>query len=108
MTGSVTRRAPDFSGYPDLVVMMLGMHVRTWFGLRTLLGFRKPIELAGAARPEGLLHYENNIVFSLSPTHVGMRWYWRNMASLDLGKERAAPDVVAQFPEGFGRDRLLA
>jgi hypothetical protein len=61
MTGSVTRRAPDFSGYPDLVVMMLGMHVRTWFGLRTLLGFRKPIELAGAARPEGLLHYEHRV-----------------------------------------------
>jgi hypothetical protein len=83
MTGSVTRRAPDFSGFPDLVIMMLGMHVRTWFGIRTLIGFRKPIELAGAARPEGLLHYENNILFSLSPMHVGMRWYWRDMASLE-------------------------
>jgi hypothetical protein len=83
MTGSVTRRAPDFSGFPDLVVMMLGMQVRTWFGIRTLVGFRKPLELAGAARPEGLLHYENNIVFSLAPMHVGMRWYWRDMASLE-------------------------
>jgi hypothetical protein len=83
MAGSVTRQAPDFSEFPDLVVMMLGMHVRTWFGLRTLIGFRKPIELAGAAKPEGLLHYENNIIFSLSPMHVGMRWYWRDIASLE-------------------------
>ena len=43
----------------------------------------KPIELAGAAKPEGLLHYENNLIFSLYPMHVGMRWYWRDLASLE-------------------------
>jgi hypothetical protein len=83
MTGSVSRRAPDFSGFPDLVVMMLGMHVRTMYGIRTLVGFKKPLDLAGAAKPDGLLHYENNIVFSLFPMHLGMRWYWRDLTSLE-------------------------
>lgn len=52
------------------MVTMLGMHVRTWFGIRTLIGFGKPIEFAGAARSDGLLHYENNIVFSLAPMRL--------------------------------------
>ena len=35
---SVERRTVDLSGYPDLVVIYLGMRVNTWKGLRTLLG----------------------------------------------------------------------
>ncbi|HET6753354.1 MAG TPA: hypothetical protein VFH23_05315 [Jiangellaceae bacterium] len=35
----VERKAPDLSGYPDLVVIYLGMRVRTWYGIKTLLGF---------------------------------------------------------------------
>ncbi|WCS23019.1 DUF4188 domain-containing protein [Methylobacterium sp. NMS14P] len=73
---------PDFSGYPDLVVIYLGMKVRTLAGVKTLLGFGPRIDRVGAARPEGLLHYENNIIFSLRPLHVGMRWYWRDMDSM--------------------------
>ncbi len=83
MKSTVARRVPDFSAYPDLVVIMLGMKVRTWLGLKTLLRLGRPIELAGAAKPEGLLHYENNLIFSLYPMHVGMRWYWRDLASLE-------------------------
>lgn len=77
------RRTPDFSAYPDLVVILLGMQVRTLYGMKTLLGFKRPIEQAGAARPDGLLHAENNIVFSTFPMHIGMRWYWRDAASLE-------------------------
>ena len=73
---------PDFSAHPDLVVIYLGMRVRVWHGLMTLLGFGPRIDRVGAARPEGLLHYENNIIFSLYPLHVGMRWYWRDMDCL--------------------------
>jgi hypothetical protein len=29
------------------------------------------------------LHYENNIIFSLFPLHVGMRWYWKDFASME-------------------------
>ncbi|MGU3536510.1 DUF4188 domain-containing protein [Methylobacterium sp. A54F] len=75
-------RVPDFSGHPDLVVIYLGMRVGALRGLRTLLGFGPRIDRAGAGRPEGLLHYENNIIFSLFPLHVGMRWYWRDLDSL--------------------------
>ena len=80
---SVTRQAPDFSGYADLVVVYLGMRVRTFAGMKTLLGFGPKIEHAGAVRPEGLLHYENGIIYSLYPLHIGMRWYWRDLTSLE-------------------------
>ncbi len=80
---AVPGRVPDFSGYPDLVVMYLGMRVRSLTGIRTVVSFGTPIDRAGAARPDGLLHHENRIVFALFPLHVGMRWYWRDMASLE-------------------------
>ncbi|WP_269780337.1 DUF4188 domain-containing protein [Methylobacterium sp. Leaf118] len=73
---------PDFSAHPDLVVIYLGMRVEAWRGLKTLLGFGPKIGRVGAARPEGLLHYENNLIFGLRPLQVGMRWYWRDMDSM--------------------------
>jgi hypothetical protein len=82
-TSGANRRVPDFSAYPDLVVIYLGMRVRALYGLKTLLGIGPGIDRAGAGRPEGLLHHENNIVFGLYPLHMGMRWYWRDMASLE-------------------------
>ena len=62
--------------------MYLGMRVRTLYGIKTLVGFGPKIDRVGAARPEGLLHYENNIIFKLKPYDVGMRWYWRDMNSM--------------------------
>jgi hypothetical protein len=80
--GSRREVVPDFSACPDLVVIYLGMKVRTLYGLKTLLGFGRPVDQVGAAKPEGLLHFENNIIFSLRPLHVGMRWYWRDIDSM--------------------------
>jgi len=77
------RRTVDLSGYPDLVVIFLGMRVRTFAGIRTLMGFGPRIEQGGAARPEGLLHYENRIILGFFPPHVGMRWYWRDLESME-------------------------
>ena len=74
---------PEFSAYPDLVVIMLGMKVRTLYGLKTLMGFKSPIDKAGLAKPDGLLRAENSIVFGLFPLHMGMRWYWRDLAALE-------------------------
>lgn len=82
-TDTVRRRVPDFSDYPGLIVIMLGMQVRTSYGVKTLLGFAKPIDMAGAGRPDGLLHFDNRIIFNLYPMHIGMRWYWRDMDSLE-------------------------
>jgi len=83
MASHVDRRTVDLTAYPDLVVIYLGMQVRTLAGIKTLAGFGPKIEQAGGARPEGLLHYENNIIFSLFPLHVGMRWYWRDFESME-------------------------
>ena len=82
-TFEVNRVVPDFSAYPDLVVMYLGMRVSAFYGIRTLLELGPQIDKAGAEEPDGLLHYENNIIFSLFPLHIGMRWYWRDFESLD-------------------------
>ena len=57
------------------------MRVRTFAGLKTLLGLGPQIDKAGTQRPEGLLHYENHIIFMLYPLHLGMRWYWRDFES---------------------------
>jgi hypothetical protein len=79
----VDRQTVDLSAYPDLVVIYLGMKVRTFAGIKTLIGLGPQIDKAGATRPEGLLHYENNIIFKLFPLHVGMRWYWRDFESME-------------------------
>src|SRR5215210_5843269 len=83
MPKQIQRQTVDLSGYPDLVVIYLGMRVRAVYGLKTLLGLGPQIEKAGVARPEGLLHYENNIIYGLVPLHVGMRWYWKDFDSME-------------------------
>ena len=83
MKTPVNRQTVDLSAYPDLVVIYLGMKVRTIMGIITLVRHGPLIDKAGAARPEGLLHCENNIVFNLFPLHLGMRWYWKDFGSLE-------------------------
>lgn len=83
MKTAVQRRTVDLSAYPDLVVILLGMRVRTLTGLRTLFGIGPQVMRAAAERPDGLLHVENNIVASLFPMHVTMRWYWRDFESME-------------------------
>ncbi len=75
MKSPVDRKTVDLTAYPDLVVIYLGLRVRTLKGVLTSIGLGPQIEKAGAARPEGLLQHENNIIFSFFPLHVGMRWY---------------------------------
>jgi len=83
MPSRVNRRTVDLSAFSDLVVIYLGMRVRTLAGLKTLLGFGPRILKAGVARPEGLLHFETNIIFNLFPLHLGMRWYWKDFESME-------------------------
>lgn len=82
MAGKVNRRTVDLSGYPDLVVIYLGMRVNTLTGLKTLFGFGPRIAESVAARPDGLLLHED-FMFSLIPPHAGMRQYWRDFESLE-------------------------
>jgi hypothetical protein len=85
----VNRQTVDLSGYPDLVVIYLGMRVNTMTGLKTLMGFGPQIERSVAAKPDGLLLHES-FLMSLFPVHAGMRQYWRDFDSLEKWT-RSAP-----------------
>jgi len=89
MPTPVERRTVDLSSYPDLVVVYLGMRVNRIAGLKTLFGFGPQIAKSVEAQPNGLLRHEN-FLFSLFPTHAGMRQYWRDMDSL-LAWTRSEP-----------------
>jgi Domain of unknown function (DUF4188) len=79
---AVERRTVDLSAYPDLVVILLGMQVRTLAGLKTLVGLGPQIGKSAADRPDGLLSHEN-FLWSLFPVHAGIRQYWRDFESLE-------------------------
>jgi hypothetical protein len=85
MTGTrrgVNRQAVDLSAFPDLVVIYLGMRVRTVGGMRKLLATGRQIRAGVAQRPDGLLLHED-LFFSLVPPHAGMRQYWRDLDALE-------------------------
>jgi Domain of unknown function (DUF4188) len=82
MAQRTVRETVDLSQYPDLVVIYLGMRVRSPRGLRTLLRAGPRIQRSVAARPDGLLRHEN-LLYSLAPPHVGMRQYWRDFDALE-------------------------
>ncbi len=81
MPTKVDRRTVDLSGYPQLVVIYLGMRVNRMTGLKTLFGFGPKISASVEAQPSGLLLHET-MLYSLFPAHVGMRQYWRDLPSL--------------------------
>lgn len=81
MSPPVQRRTVDLSGYPDLVVIYLGMRVNRLAGLKTLFGFGPKISNSAKEQPDGLLRHEN-VVYSIFPMHIGMRQYWRDTESL--------------------------
>jgi Monooxygenase af470-like len=78
----VNRQTVDLSGFPDLVVIYLGMRVRNVRGLRKLLETGRQIRAGVAQDPDGLLLHEN-FGFSFLPPHFGMRQYWRDLDALE-------------------------
>jgi heme-degrading monooxygenase HmoA len=76
------RLTVDLADHPDLVVIYLGMRVRTLRGVRTLRSLGKQIERSAADRPDGLLRHEM-LIYSLRPLHLGMRQYWRNFDAME-------------------------
>jgi len=82
MKSSVNRKTVDLTGFPDLIVIYLGMQARTLRGLRTLLRTGRRIEQAVAENPSGLLLHEN-LIISVWPPHLGMRQYWRDFESME-------------------------
>ena len=82
MKSEVKRQTVDLSGYPDLVVIYLGMRVNALAGIKTLIGFGPKISRSAQDQPDGLLRHEN-LLYSLFPPHAGMRQYWRDFESLE-------------------------
>ena len=80
MSGRVRRETVDLSGYSDLVVIYLGMRVRSPRGALKFLKLGVEIRRAVDAEPDGLLLHEN---YFFSPVHGGMRQYWRDYESLE-------------------------
>jgi hypothetical protein len=101
----INRATVDLSAYPDLVVIYLGMKVRSLKGLSVLARTGREIGQAVAARPDGLLRHEN-MLFSLAPPHVAMRQYWRDLESLERwtreGLHRGWWVNFLKDPEGTG------
>lgn len=85
--GIANRQTVDLSGYPDLVVIYLGMRVNRLTGWKTLLGFGPKISAAVKEQPDGLLLHES-IIYGWR--HIGMRQYWRDFDSLERWA-RSAP-----------------
>jgi hypothetical protein len=83
MATAVPRHSVDLSAYPDLVVIYLGMRVNALRGLKTIFGLGPQIQAAGDAKPAGLLHCEQNIIYNVFPFEIGMRWYWRDFESME-------------------------
>jgi hypothetical protein len=81
MPTKVERKTVDLSGYPDLIVIYLGMRVNRITGMKTLMGFGPRINKSIEEQPDGLLRHEN-IIISLFPMHLGFRQYWRDMEAL--------------------------
>jgi Domain of unknown function (DUF4188) len=79
---NVERQTVDLSAFPDLVVIYLGMRVRTLTGVKTLFGFGPQIKDSVDQKPDGLLLHEN-FIMSLIPLHLGMRQYWRDFEALE-------------------------
>ena len=83
MSIPTNRRTVDLSGFPDLVVIYLGMIVRDpQPGMDTLMYFASAIQQVVGRTPPGLLLHED-IIYSQDPLHYGMRQYWRDFDSLE-------------------------
>lgn len=82
MESPVKRTTVDLSGYPDLIVIYLGMRANALAGIKTLIGFGPKISKSADDQPDGLLLHES-LLYSLFPPHVGMRQYWRDFDSLE-------------------------
>jgi hypothetical protein len=104
----VDRRTVDLSGYPDLIVIYLGLRVNAVMGIKKALGLGPQIAKSAADKPDGLLLHED-LLFSLFPPHLGMRQYWRDFESLErLDSLRASSPVAERLPAGVGGHRFLA
>ncbi len=76
------RSTVDLSGFPDLVVIYLGMKAHDAEGTATLGAFASRIAHAVAGQPAGLLAHEIIGITDQPPSAV-FRQYWRDFETLE-------------------------
>lgn len=96
----VERRTVDLAGYPDLVVIYLGMRANGLAGIRALGRLGPQIQASVAARPDGLLAHET-FLMGLWPPHVAFRQYWRDFETMERWTRT---DPHARWWQAFLRD----
>ena len=70
----VNRRSVDLSGYPDLCVVLLGLRVRGWGGVKAALRIGPGLNAFSRDMPDGLLAHDQML---WGWNHLGIRQYWR-------------------------------
>lgn len=77
---SYPRTSVDLSGFPDLVVIYLGIRITGWKTLAKLPGIGRGLTAVQKNKPPGLLAHEG-MMYGLR--HFGFRQYWRDWESLE-------------------------
>jgi hypothetical protein len=96
MQSSPVRETVDLSGYPDLVVVLLGFRIGSLRTLPALVRIGRGLKTIRHDPPDGLLGDEQCL---FGWNHLGIRQYWRNPAAL-AAFTRSAPHA------GWWRDFL--
>jgi len=96
MQTAVSRATVDLSGFPDLVMVLLGFRVGSIRGLPALMRLGRGLSTIARDPPDGLLHHDQ-MLFGWN--HVGLKHYWRDLDSLHRFT-RSAPH------DGWWRDFL--
>jgi hypothetical protein len=73
------RETVDLSGFPDLVVVLLGFKVRRLRALPALFDVGRGLASMRSDPPDGMLEHEQ---FLFGWNHLGIRQYWRDLDSL--------------------------
>jgi hypothetical protein len=110
----VERQTVDMRGFPDLVVVYLGIPVRRPRGLLRLLGLVPQIQKSWKERPDGLLLHED-LIWSLFPPHLGsatgrrsqdhrmLEFYdWPERSRVIVRRERPHPGAQLSFTDVDG------
>lgn len=96
MQSGTVRETVDLTGYPDLVVVMLGFRIGSLRTLPALMRIGSGLRTIRADPPDGLL---GDAQFLFGWNHLGIRQYWRDAAALERFT-RSAPHA------GWWRDFL--
>ena len=80
MQSGPIRETVDLTGFPDLVVVLLGFRIGSWRTLPALMRIGRGLRTVRRDPPDGLLGDEQ---FLFGWNHLGIRQYWRDPAALE-------------------------